>query len=106
MARRIPIRYYDDEEYLEQGGVYAIEHDETGQVYIGQSQEFWTRWRTHHRLLREHRHTNHQLQAAWTACDGERLYFLILDLEQDEAARRQLERTWIQHYGDRVYNKP
>lgn len=46
-------------------GIYVIVNTKNGKVYIGQAQDFHTRWCKHKRTLNSNRHDNRHLQAAW-----------------------------------------
>ncbi len=59
-------------------GVYIIENTKTGQFYIGSSKHIMTRLRDHKRMLREGRHPNERLQAAWNQDGRKAFVFRVL----------------------------
>lgn len=46
-------------------GIYAIEHTDSGRMYIGSAVNFGARWRVHLCLLRKGKHHSTHLQSAW-----------------------------------------
>lgn len=46
-------------------GIYAIEHVESGKVYIGSAVDFVRRWGLHRYQLRRNKHHSNYLQHAW-----------------------------------------
>lgn len=46
-------------------GIYVIVNTKNGKVYVGQAQDFHTRWCKHKRTLNSNRHDNRHLQSAW-----------------------------------------
>lgn len=46
-------------------GVYTITHRASGKLYVGSASNFGARWRVHQSLLRNGKHHNAHLQAAW-----------------------------------------
>lgn len=65
---------------LEQSGIYAIAHIETGREYVGQAINFRRRWLTHQRQLRAGKHKNPHLQAAWDKYGEQAFRFAIIEL--------------------------
>lgn len=60
-------------------GVYEIRNTVTGECYIGKAYSVEERWKQHRDTLREGRHFNHLLQAAWNAYGEAAFIFGVLE---------------------------
>lgn len=76
-------------------GIYALENQSDGKVYIGQSKNLEKRKCTHFWLLKSNRHFNIHLQRAWNRGDG--FVFKILELCEPEELNEK-EIAWIEKY--------
>lgn len=75
-------------------GVYAIVNRHTDRCYIGRSANIPKRWRYHLSFLRQGRHQNQELQAAWTESGEAAFVWQIVELVHDHAVCIERE----QHY--------
>ncbi len=64
-------------------GVYEIRNTVTGECYIGKADSFEARWKLHRDTLRERRHHNHLLQAAWNSYGEDAFEFTVLEEIRD-----------------------
>lgn len=63
-------------------GIYSIINVVNGKYYVGSSKDILSsrgRWSHHRYLLKENRHTNHHLQAAWNLYGSDKFVFLIVE---------------------------
>lgn len=81
------------------GGVYKIVVEGVG-TYYGESANIQRRWTRHRMLLRDGRHTNFRLKAAWKAFGPKAFTFTVLmqsiELTQSVALRRMIEKAMIE----------
>lgn len=89
----------------ERPGIYAIEHL-SGKCYVGSASNISKRWSRHRADLRQGKHRNLHLQAAWDR-DGEAAFtFRILEITEELTTREQ---HWIDALGvcnpGKGYNK-
>lgn len=98
-------------------GVYAIHNTITDWRYIGSSLDVERRWQEHRVLLRQGRHHNHALQAAWRRHGEDSFVFVLIEEAAPKAERRSgplskempeviaIEQAWADHFAPRVYNR-
>ncbi len=60
-------------------GIYVILNTKNGKIYIGQAQDFATRWYMHRAALKNNRHNNRHLQAAWNKYGAKAFKFQRLE---------------------------
>jgi len=60
-------------------GIYKIQCNPTGKIYIGSSVQIYVRWAQHRRILRSNKHYAPILQRAWSYYGEEAFYFSILE---------------------------
>ena len=77
-----------------ESGVYSITNTETGQVYIGSSQNVRKRWNSHRHQLRKGLHENARLQRAWVKYGADSFRFDLLE-ETGLADLLAVEQYWI-----------
>lgn len=53
-------------DYLEViSGVYSIQNNVSGKMYVGSSKDIYRRWKEHKRYLNNHKHHSMDLQNDW-----------------------------------------
>lgn len=78
--------------------VYAIEHQQTGKIYIGSSCNFKERIKSHLRLLKNGKHPIENLQNDFNSNSELKFY----ELDQIHAfEERAKEHKWMDHYKTR-----
>ena len=60
-------------------GIYMIRNKTTGKIYIGQSVNIYSRFKSHKNYLRAGKHHNEYLQNSWNKYGEEDFEFLILE---------------------------
>ena len=78
-------------------GIYKIENQVNGKIYIGQSINIEQRWYNHRNELNSNRHCNSHLQAAWNKYEEESFIFNIIE----ECILKNIddkEKHWIDFY--------
>lgn len=83
-----------------QTGVYLIRNKATGGVYVGStSHDFYVRFKTHRKHLRENKHANAYLQHVYNKYGLENFEFLVLE-EVGGPVQEVLaaEQRWLDHY--------
>lgn len=65
--------------YTPVSGIYVILNTKNGKVYIGQTQDFRQRWRTHQLKLNKGSHPNQHLQSAWIKYGSKFFKFKVLE---------------------------
>ena len=75
-------------------GVYSIQNNITGRLYIGSSKDIHKRWREHKSNLFNHTHHSMDLQNDWDKYGEDNFSFNIL-LETDIANALKMEREYI-----------
>lgn len=82
-------------------GIYIIENNVNGMVYVGKSTSPESRFKEHQSLLRRGIHSNRLLQKDYDKYGSDSLtYMVIEDCGEEDLYWKELE--WIQHY--RVFN--
>lgn len=84
-------------------GIYAIEHAESGTLYIGQSVNIYQRFKKHKFELRSQTHGNSKLQNAWNKYGETAFNFVILEQVDDPTLLYEREAFWV-NQSKRVYN--
>tara|TARA_R110002020_G_C15944375_1_gene744990 strand:- start:33 stop:641 length:609 start_codon:yes stop_codon:yes gene_type:complete len=90
--------------------VYKIENTETGQVYIGQSTQYKSRWYSHRYQLRRNKHNNHKLQEDYDKYGLDVFEFKIIkefppDTTSDVLLKEEKKMiTEYNHRGENLYN--
>lgn len=81
---------------VRKSGVYKIECLPTKKVYIGRSQQIYTRWAQHRSKLRNNKHINHYLQNSWNKYGQEQFKFSIIEeLPKDNQLLEERELMWM-----------
>lgn len=81
-------------------GIYRIQNNINGKVYIGQSTDIKKRWKSHKRDLQKGEHPNPHLQKAWNLYGEKAFSFDVL--EKCRAYKlNELERYYIKQYDSR-----
>jgi group I intron endonuclease len=90
-------------------GIYAIVNKVTGEQYIGQSIDIYSRWGTHKSTLRKNRHIINQLQQDWNTLGEDSFEFVILEEVSGAMSMNEAEEKFflIRYHkiGDHGYNK-
>lgn len=60
-------------------GIYVIVHRKSGNLYIGQAQDIYHRWKQHRWALKRGDHANLYLQRAWNKYGAKAFDFVILE---------------------------
>src|SRR2546421_10569594 len=79
-------------------GIYMIRNKINGKMYIGSSQDVFSRTQTHFVLLRGNRHHNPRLQKAWNKYGGEAFEVVILERVEDVNNLIKREQCWLDTY--------
>lgn len=79
---------------MKSGGIYLILHASTGNVYVGQTNCFLSRWKRHRIELAESRHHNSQLQGIWDKEGRQALQFQVLESLPDGLSALERQR-WL-----------
>ena len=88
-------------------GIYAIANINSGKRYIGSTaSSFVKRWNSHKSKLRNGKHRNLHLQAAWNKYGEESFTFDILEEIAAPEMVREREQWWLDQYFDtgQLYN--
>lgn len=81
-------------------GIYSILNLQNNKRYIGYSVDISRRWQTHKRDLKNNKHENDHLQAAYNKYGADSFqYSIIEECPVDELKER--ERYWIEYYDSR-----
>jgi group I intron endonuclease len=78
-------------------GIYIIENNFNGMVYVGRSEIPEARFKQHKNALMKGKHTNHLLQADYSKYGDEAFSFMVIERCGDEEMWLR-EIVWIQHY--------
>lgn len=78
------------ERMFERPAVYLIEHTATGRVYVGSTSNLSKRWSRHRQELRDGKHRNRHLQAAWDLYGGDAFRWRVL------AVIEPSQRIWLE----------
>lgn len=81
-------------------GIYRIQNNVNGKVYIGQSIDIKKRWKNHVRDLRKGAHVNVYLQDAWTTY-GEKAFSFDVLKKCSSGNLDYFERYYIDQYDSR-----
>lgn len=73
-------------------GIYAIRHEASDRVYVGQSQDIEKRWNNHRTTLNRDCHHNKYLQRCWNKYGSDAFVFEILIEEDDLTKLSSIER--------------
>lgn len=86
------------------GGIYAIQHQESGRCYVGQTTVFSMRVWEHLKALRQGRHKAPLLQEIFSASGEDAFRFKVVQQmwQGYGPSHDQAERFWIRQYGDSV----
>lgn len=88
-------------------GIYKIENQITGRVYIGQSTNIVQRWYKHTTMLNNQWHFCSDLQRDWNELGKSKFSFSVIE-ECDSRSLLEREKYWIDVYGgidsDKTYN--
>ncbi len=76
----------------EQAGVYGIFCINTGQFYVGGTNNISKRWSKHRAQLKTNQHANKRLQAAWNEFGASSFLFSVFELTNEIKEREQF---WI-----------
>lgn len=79
-------------------GIYAIQHKESGKLYVGSSVNMQKRLYEHRRLLNLGRHGNQHLQSAWNLYGSDLFEMYVLQVVKDKAQLYAIERTYIHKF--------
>jgi len=79
-------------------GVYKIENKENGKVYIGSSNNIYSRFKNHKTLLKNNKHHSNHLQYAWNKYGGNNFIFEILEEVEDKQLLRNKELEYSLKY--------
>lgn len=78
-------------------GIYIIENNVNGMVYVGKSEVPERRFKEHLNALRKNRHSNHLLQNDYCLYGEDSFTFMEIDTyDETEFCWKELE--WIQYY--------
>ncbi|PKG24682.1 NUMOD3 domain-containing DNA-binding protein [Niallia nealsonii] len=82
-------------------GIYMITNKINGNFYVGSSNDFKVRWKTHRNKLNAGTHHSIHLQRAWNKYGEESFEFAgIIELPNDKDILHEKEQTFLdQHYG-------
>jgi len=91
---------------LKQRGVYLIVNHANGKVYVGSTHvTFKDRWKSHVDNLRNQKHGNPYLQAAWNKYGEPMFEFMILEVIDDESNIIEAEQFYLDiFFGNGNYN--
>lgn len=77
-------------------GVYQVVNKKTKQLYVGQSNDIWGRWRQHRSHLNANKHHNINLQKSWSQWGADCFNFEILEeCFPNKLILLALEQHWI-----------
>lgn len=79
-------------------GIYKIENIVNGNVYIGQSIDIYTRWKSHKRNLNKQIHTNTYLQNSWNKYGEVNFKFDIIEKVSNLEELNSREQYWMDFY--------
>lgn len=81
-------------------GIYGIRNIINGKLYVGQSSNIESRWKTHQYDLNHNRHHNKHLQAAWNSYGEDAFLFFVIE-ECHVKDLNGYEMFWIDYYQSR-----
>lgn len=87
-------------------GIYCIENNLNGKLYIGSAKDIKKRWQTHITRLNYEKHESQYLQRAWNKNPGS-FTFKILEIVEDKNNLIQREQFWLdtlKPFGNNGYN--
>lgn len=108
---RIRPQQNEHEKYLElltkdvKTGVYAITCKNNGKMYIGESLDIDRRWEVHRRHLTLGTHHSKRLQMDWDIYGPEYFEFEIMELYDEEFARKAIKVKPIMLQRERAFQK-
>jgi group I intron endonuclease len=79
-------------------GIYKIENLINRKTYIGSTKHLNSRWLSHRKLLRQNKHVNPHLQAAWNKDGEENFTFQVIEVVEDLSILNEIESKYIFHY--------
>jgi group I intron endonuclease len=79
-------------------GIYLITNTKTRQVYVGSAVDLLHRWSLHKWALRNNRHHNPRLQAAWKKYGEGAFTFTILEPVSEKNLLLAAEQKWLDSY--------
>src|SRR5487761_2195563 len=88
-------RVFDLADAPRTSGIYAIVNTTSGKWYVGQTQNFHARWRTHYNDLIRRRHHARHLQRSWNIHSADAFVFRILEDVPDLNQLDAREQYWI-----------
>lgn len=75
-------------------GVYSIQNNVSGKMYVGSSKNIYKRWEQHKKCLNNHKHHSMDLQNDWDK-QGEKDFSFNILLQTDLANAKKYEREYI-----------
>lgn len=93
----------DRQNYPQKGGIYGIKNKETGQLYIGQTNNFKHRLSTHYAALEKGTHHNPLLQMDWNKNGRDTFELYIIEEIEDVTIRSEREVELIKST-ENIYN--
>ena len=79
-------------------GVYRIENEKNGRVYIGSTGNLYERWRQHRQMLRNNNHHANHFQNAYNKYGAGRFTFGVCAFVDDPSRLNETEQTFIIRY--------
>ena len=75
--------------------IYKIENLINGKIYIGSASFLYSRWGRHRKRLREGKHYNAHLQAAWNKYGEDQFQFSIVERVESKKHLIEREQYWL-----------
>jgi len=79
-------------------GIYIILNTKNGKVYIGQAVDFGERWYVHRSALKNNRHKNRHLQAAWNKYGEDCFVFEVVEIVNSIDELQKAEDVWLSEW--------
>ena len=61
--------------------IYALQHNVTKKIYIGKSENLYTRYQFHMKALKEQKHSSHELQSAFNKYGEDFSLYILEEIE-------------------------